>query len=92
MTEQEQILQANNEIERLKKEIKAHDVKAKVFENNMKVVFEIEKENAIKETVIDILLELDLFLKGTTLRKGYELKKINEKLKEIAEKYGVEVE
>lgn len=49
------------------------------------------KEDIRKETAIDILLELDLFLKGTTLRKGYEFKKLNEKLKEIAEKYGVEI-
>lgn len=50
------------------------------------------KEDIRKETAKEILSELDLFLKGTTLRKGYELKKINEKLKEIAEEYGVEVE
>ena len=51
-----------------------------------------EKEQAVKDTAKDILGELDLFFKGTTFRKGYEFKKINQKLKEIAERKGVEVE
>ena len=46
----------------------------------------------VKDTTKEILTELDLFFNGTTFRKGYELKKINEKLKEIAKRNGVEVE
>lgn len=45
-----------------------------------------------KDTVKEILDELDLFFKGTTFRKGYEFKKIDKKLKEIAKRKGVEVE
>lgn len=51
-----------------------------------------EKEQAVKDTAKEILDELDLFFKGTTFRKGYEFKKIDEKLKEIAKRKGVEVE
>ena len=51
-------------------------------------------ENALliarKETAKDILDELDLFFKGTTFRKGYEFKKIDQKLKEMAKNYNVE--
>ena len=45
-----------------------------------------------KDTAKEILDELDLYFKGTTFRKGYEFKKIEKKLKEIAERKGVEVE
>lgn len=47
---------------------------------------------AVKDTAKEILDELDLYFKGTTFRKGYEFKKIEKKLKEIAERKGVEVE
>lgn len=44
----------------------------------------------IKNTAKKILDELDLFFKGTTFRKGYEFKKIDQKLKEMAKNYNVE--
>lgn len=47
---------------------------------------------AVKDTAKEILGEIDLFFKGTTFRKGYEFKKIEAKIKEIAERFGVEVE
>lgn len=47
---------------------------------------------AVKDTAKEILQELDLFFKGTTFRKGYEFKNIEQKLKEIAKSKGVEVE
>jgi predicted RNase H-like nuclease (RuvC/YqgF family) len=52
----------------------------------------LAKQNIAKDTAKEILTELDLFFNGTTFRKGYEFKKINEKLKEIAKRNGVEVE
>lgn len=51
----------------------------------------IQAKQAEKEKAREILGELDLFFKGTTFRKGYEFKKINEKLKEMAKSHGVEV-
>lgn len=45
-----------------------------------------------KDTAKEILEELDLFFKGTTFRQGYEFKKINKKLKEMAKSKGIEVE
>lgn len=62
------------------------------YVDNKVITLSTATEEARKEAAKEILLELDLFLKGTTLRKGYEFKKLNEKLKEIAEKYGVKVE
>lgn len=50
-----------------------------------------EVKQAVKDTAKEILDELDLFFKGTTFRKGYEFKKIEKKLKEIAERKGVNV-
>jgi hypothetical protein len=50
------------------------------------------KQQTEKYTAKRILDELDLFFKGTTFRNGYEFKKIDEKLKEIAKRNGVEVE
>lgn len=52
----------------------------------------IQAKQAEKETARKILGELDLFFKGTTFRQGYEFKKINEKLKEMAKNYDVEVD
>ena len=49
-------------------------------------------DNAVKDTAKEIIEELDLFFKGTTFRQGYEFKKIEEKLKEMAKRNGVEVE
>lgn len=54
--------------------------------------FDKGKVQAVKDTAREILDELDLFFKGTTFRKGYEFKKIDQKLKEIAKQKGVEVE
>lgn len=51
-----------------------------------------ECQQAVKDTAKEILGEIDLFFKGTTFRKGYEFKKIEAKIKEIAERFGVEVE
>ena len=48
------------------------------------------REQIVKDTAKEILDELDLFFKGTTFRKGYEFKKIDQKLKEIARRKGVE--
>ena len=56
------------------------------------IATEESRLQAVKDTAKEILDELDLFFKGTTFRKGYEFKKIDEKLKEIAERKGVEVE
>jgi hypothetical protein len=50
------------------------------------------REEAAKDTAKEILGELDLFFKGNTFRKGYEFKKIDEKLKELKKRNGVEVE
>jgi hypothetical protein len=50
------------------------------------------EKQATKDTAQKILGELDLFFKGTTFRKGYEFKKIDEKLKELAKRHGIEVE
>jgi hypothetical protein len=47
---------------------------------------------AVKDKAKEILGELDLFFKGTTFRKGYEFKKIDEELKELKKRNGVEVE
>jgi hypothetical protein len=47
---------------------------------------------AVKDKAKEILGELDLFFKGNTFRKGYEFKKIDEKLKELKKRNGVEVE
>ena len=52
----------------------------------------IQAKQAEKETARKILVELDLFFKGTTFRQGYEFKKIMEKLKEMAKDNGVEVD
>lgn len=52
----------------------------------------IQAKQAEKETAREILGELDLFFKGTTFRKGYEFKKIMEKLKEIAKSHDVGVD
>ena len=49
------------------------------------------EQQTVKDTTKEILTELDLFFNGTTFRKGYEFKKINEKLKEIAKRNGMEV-
>lgn len=54
--------------------------------------WEKKVEQSVKDTAKEILDELDLFFKGTTFRKGYEFKKIDQKLKEIAKQKGVEVE
>jgi hypothetical protein len=50
------------------------------------------KAKTEKDTAKEILGELDLFFKGTTFRKGYEFKKIDEELKELKKRNGVEVE
>ena len=52
----------------------------------------IQAKQAEKETARKILGELDLFFKGTTFRKGYEFKKIMEKLKEMSKNYDVGVD
>lgn len=52
----------------------------------------LERKDIVKDAAKEILGELDLFFKGTTFRKGYEFKKIDEKLKELAKNNGVEVE
>ena len=50
----------------------------------------LAKQNIPKDTAKEILDELDLFFKGTTFRKGYEFKKIDQKLKEMRKNYNVE--
>ena len=52
----------------------------------------LAKQNIPKDTAKKILDELDLFFKGTTFRKGYEFKKIDQKLKEMRKNYNVELQ
>lgn len=54
--------------------------------------WEKKVQQAVKDTAKEILDELDLFFKGTTFRKGYEFKKIEQKLKEIAKEKGVKLD
>lgn len=77
-------------IERLQEELDYY----KCANRELKITNEILKEykQEAKDTAQKILGELDLFFKGTTFRKGYEFKKIDEKLKELAKRHGVEVE
>ena len=51
-----------------------------------------ELTEARKETASEIFEEMLLFLQGETFHKGYELKKVERKVREIAKKFGVEVE
>lgn len=77
-------------IERLQEELDYY----KCANRELKITNEIlqEYKQDAKDTAQKILGELDLFFKGTTFRKGYEFKKIDEKLKELAKRHGVEVE
>lgn len=77
-------------IERLQEELDYY----KYANRELKITNEIlqEYKQDAKDTAQKILGELDLFFKGTTFRKGYEFKKIDEKLKELAKRHGVEVE
>lgn len=52
----------------------------------------IQTKQAEKDTARKIFGELDLFFKGTTFRQGYEFKKIDQKLKEMAKNHDVGVE
>lgn len=75
-------------IETLEKE----NERLKINLANEKKWGKIQAKQAVKNTAREILGELDLFFKGTTFRQGYEFKKINEKLKEMAKNYDVEVD
>ena len=76
----------------IKSEQKAEIERLKINLVNEKKWGKIQAKQSEKETARDILGEIDLFFKGTTFRQGYEFKKIIEKLKEMAKKYGVEVD
>ena len=78
----------NKIIDNQKEEIKLLKIKL----SNEKKWGKIQAKQSKKETAREILGELDLFFKGTTFRQGYEFKKINEKLKEIAKNYDVGVD
>lgn len=71
---------------------KAEIERLKINLANEKKWGKIQSKKTEKETARLILDELDLFFKGTTFRQGYEFKKINEKLKEMAKKYDVGVD
>jgi hypothetical protein len=64
----------------------------KINIENEKKWGKIQVKQERKETAREILGELDLFFKGTTFRQGYEFKKINEKLKEMAKNHDVGVD
>ena len=71
---------------------KAEIERLKINLANEKKWGKIQAKQAEKDMARKILGELDLFFKGTTFRKGYEFKKIMEKLKEMAKSHGVEVD
>ena len=60
--------------------------------NKLWSIFRKELEDTRKETVKEILEEMLDFIHNETFRKGYEFKKVERKLKEIAKIKGVEVE
>ena len=72
--------------------LQAENERLKINLANEKKWGKIQAKQAEKETARAILGELDLFFKGTTFRQGYEFKKINEKLKEMAKNHDVEVD
>jgi hypothetical protein len=82
------VLAIENEYNRQKAEIE----RLKINLANEKKWGKIQAKQAEKDMAREILGELDLFFKGTTFRQGYEFKKINEKLKEMAKNYDVEVD
>jgi hypothetical protein len=90
---QEAIIKENAELQKQVDELKSQFLST--CENcHLKKDIELlsyQKQQAVKDTAKEILTELDLFFKGTTFRKGYEFKKIDEKLKEIAKRNGIEV-
>ena len=72
--------------------IKAENERLKINIENEKKWGKIQLNQAEKDKAREILNELDLFFKGTTFRKGYEFKKIEEKLKELEKNHDVEVD
>lgn len=61
-------------------------------ENNAKVYYEnIKIPQARKETAREILNKILDFIHYETFRKGFELKKVESKVKELAKQYGVEI-
>jgi hypothetical protein len=78
----------------LEKQKQVDELKEKLWKSKQDMMTYHSKTvaEAVKDTAKNILSELDLFFKGTTFRKGYEFKKINEKLKELAKNKGVEME
>ena len=88
LDEYNRLLQNQKQVDELKEENKEL-----YKENTMLIAGSIlERKDIAKDTAKEILGELGLFFKGTTFRKGYEFKKIDEKLKELAKNNGVEVE
>ena len=85
-------LQKNAELQKQVNELKTENTELYKEHTALIAGSILAKQNIVKDTAKEILTELDLFFNGTTFRKGYEFKKINEKLKEIAKRNGIEVE